>query len=197
MTGPLLKTSLKHWQLFWKCWAAAVSTSFLLSGCLVIPIDFPARPPQENRSTGDRPTSDTPAQSATLAQMEVKVRQQINQIRQEHGLKQLQANEKLAKVARAYSHQMAEKNFFSHTGPDGRKVAQRVHSAGISYWVVGENLFKCTNAPDPVSLGIKGWMDSPGHRENILRPEYTQTGVGIWRTGNTYYFTQLFLRPLF
>jgi len=41
---------------------------------------------------------------------------------------------------------------------------------------------------------VQGWMDSPGHRENILRPEYRETGIGVWRTGNTYYFTQLFMR---
>jgi uncharacterized protein YkwD len=49
--------------------------------------------------------------------------------------------------------------------------AQRVRAGGLSYWVVGENLFKSTNAPEPVPLAVKGWMESPGHRENILRQE--------------------------
>jgi uncharacterized protein YkwD len=142
------------------------------------------------------PVSPTAAESPAIAKMETEVREQINQIRQEKGLQPLKHNQRLAEVARKYSQQMASKNFFSHTSPAGDDVAQRVRAANIYYWVVGENLFKSVNVFDPVPAGVKGWMESPGHRENILRPEYTETGVGIWRTGNTYYFTQLFLRPL-
>ncbi|GAA6624163.1 hypothetical protein NUACC26_099880 [Scytonema sp. NUACC26] len=89
---------------------------------------------------------------------------------------------------------MAEKNFFSHTGADGSTLSQRAQSGGIIYWVVGENLFKSTNIPQPVPVAVKGWMKSPGHRENILRPIFRETGVGVWRIGSTYYITQLFLR---
>jgi uncharacterized protein YkwD len=78
---------------------------------------------------------------------------------------------------------------------DGSTLAQRVRAGGISYSVVGENLFKSINAPEPVPLAVKGWMNSPGHRENILRTEFTETGVGVWRKGNTYYITQLFMKP--
>lgn len=157
---------------------AVAFVSFLLSGCLVIPIEISPRPTQQETPTNSQ-APDTTAQSDTIAQMEAKVRQQINQIRQERGLNQLQANEQLAQVARAYSQQMAEKNFFSHTGPEGSTPAQRVGSAGLSYRLVGENLFKSTNAPEPVSLSVQGWMDSPGHRENILRSGLVETGVGI------------------
>lgn len=176
-----------------KVLTAVAFVSFLLSGCLVIPIKISPRPTQQETPINSQ-APDTTAQSDTIAQMEAKVRQQINQIRQERGLNQLQANEQLAQVARAYSQQMAEKNFFSHTGPEGSTPAQRVGSAGLSYRLVGENLFKSTNAPEPVSLSVQGWMDSPGHRENILRSGFVETGVGIWRDGNTYYFTQLFMR---
>jgi uncharacterized protein YkwD len=89
---------------------------------------------------------------------------------------------------------MAEKKFFSHTGADGSTLADRVRAGGISYWVVGENLYTSTNIPRPVPSAIEGWMNSPGHRENILRSVYAETGVGVWRIGNTYYITQLFLR---
>jgi uncharacterized protein YkwD len=127
--------------------------------------------------------------------MEAAVRQRINEIRQKNELNSLENNERLAQVARNYSQQMARDNFFSHTGSDGSTLSQRVRAGGISYWVVGENLFKSTNAPEPVPLAVKGWMNSPGHRENILRPVFTQTGIGVWRQGNTYYITQLFMRP--
>lgn len=190
----ILDKSSKRQQLTWKYWTVAASISYLLSGCLVIPIEFSSRPTQQQTPIGNLQPPDITAQSDTIAQMEAKIRQRINTIRQEYGLNQLQANEKLALVARAYSQQMAEKNFFSHTGPNGDTLAQRVRSAGISYRLVGENLFKSTNAPQPVSLAVEGWMDSPGHRENILRTGFSKTGVGIWRDGNTYYFTQLFMR---
>ncbi len=146
----------------------------------------------------DKPqTPRAPVQSPAIARDEAEVRQRINEIRQERGLNQLRDNERLAQVARNYSQKMARKNFFSHTSPDGDTPAQRVRSAGIFYLVMGENLFKSTNVPKPVPLAVEGWMDSSGHRENILHPEYTQTGVGIWREGNTYYITQLFMRSEF
>jgi uncharacterized protein YkwD len=128
--------------------------------------------------------------------MEELVYVRINEIREQEGLKPLQPNERLAQVARNYSRRMAEENFFSHVAPAGDGPAQRVRGAGITYWVVGENLFQGTNLPRPAPMAVQGWMNSPGHRENILRPVYTETGIGVWREGNTYYFTQLFLRPL-
>jgi uncharacterized protein YkwD len=128
--------------------------------------------------------------------MEEQVYQRINEIRQKQGLSQLRHNEKLAVVARHYSEQMAQKNFFSHTSPEGSTMVQRVKKAGIFYLMIGENLFMCTNIPQPVPSAVQGWMDSPGHRENILRPEYRETGLGVWRKGNTYYMTQLFMRSL-
>ncbi|MBD0263697.1 MAG: CAP domain-containing protein [Tolypothrix sp. Co-bin9] len=133
-------------------------------------------------------------QSANNAKIEAAIRQGINEVRQENKLKPMQNNEKLAQVARNYSRQMAEQNFFSHTGADGSTLEKRVRAGGIYYWVVGENLFKSKNISQPVSPAIDGWMKSPGHRENILRPFFSETGVGVWKVGNTYYITQLFLR---
>ncbi len=205
MPDRVFQSGSQRGQLPWKFWAAAVSVSFLLSGCLVIPIEIPlGSPPQTTepeKPTGDRPSPQTAAPTAApaapdaaTAEMEAQVVQRINDIRQERGLNRLQVNEKLAQVARAYSHQMAAENFFSHTDAKGNGPGDRVKKAGIFYFMVGENLFKCTNAPEPVPLSVEGWMNSPGHRENILRPNFKETGVGIWRVGNTYYFTQLFMR---
>jgi hypothetical protein len=59
----------------------------------------------------------------------------------------------------------------------------------------GENLFKSVHAPDPVRMAVQGWMQSPGHRRNILLKEFTETGVGIWHKGADHYSTQLFRRP--
>lgn len=137
-----------------------------------------------------------PSQSPSTANMETQVIEQINQVRRQQGLSELRFNEKLAIVARRYSEKMAEKNFFSHTSPEGDTMVERVRAEGVYYIMIGENLFKGTNLSQPVSIAVDGWMNSPGHRANILRPEYRETGVGVWRIGNTYYMTQLFLRSM-
>lgn len=176
-------------------WFAGMAIALTLSACEFVSQSLPHLPQIDTRSSQQQ-NYRAIAQSPATAQMEAQVLKRINEIRQQHGLKQLRNNEKLAAVARNYSRQMQEQNFFSHTSPAGDTMVQRVHSAGIFYVMLGENLFKCTNIPNPVPEGVRGWMESPGHRENILRPEYRETGIGVWREGNTYYFTQLFLRSL-
>lgn len=177
-----------------RSWMVGVAIALSLMGCEALTTQWPRLLEEINPPRPQPQTPASPVQSPVIADMESAIRQQINQIRQDRGLEALAANEDLAQVARSYSRQMAENNFFSHTGVDGSDVGQRVKAAGIVYWIVGENLFTSTNIPEPVPVAVDGWMDSPGHRENILRPEYRETGIGIWREGNTYYITQLFLR---
>ncbi len=176
-------------------WSLWLAVALILPGCDAVS-QFPSPLPPVNTPSSSQPTPGATAQSPATAQMEARVRQRINEIRQKQGLSQLRHNEKLAQVARNYSQQMAEKNFFSHTSPEGSTMVQRVESARIFYFMLGENLFMCTNAPQPVPLAVQGWMNSPGHRENILRSEYRETGIGVWRKGNSYYMTQLFMRSL-
>lgn len=177
-----------------KRWGGLVAIALLVSGCEFLDQISPYLPPQLQPSS--QPIPGGSVQTASTAKMEDQVRQQINAIRQEKGLSQLRHNERLAEVARSYSRRMAEEDFFAHVSPKGDTPAQRVQSAGIFYLLVGENLFTSTNIPQPVPAAIDGWMKSRGHRENILRPEYRETGIGVWRRGNTYYITQLFMRSL-
>jgi uncharacterized protein YkwD len=174
--------------------AVWVATVLFLVGCEPISQYLPPLPQIKPKS--GQTLSPQAVQSPSTANMEAQVRQQINQIRQKQGLSALRNNEKLAQVARSYSRRMADQNFFSHTSPAGDTMVQRVHSANIFYLALGENLFMGTNIPQPVPAAVQGWMNSPGHRENILRSEYRETGIGVWRKGNTYYFTQLFMRSL-
>ncbi|HYW22361.1 MAG TPA: CAP domain-containing protein [Nodularia sp. (in: cyanobacteria)] len=180
-------------QLSQILWVVGTAMTLVLTGCEQIVEYLPPLPRVEIPS-GKPPQAPQPTQSATTNQIEIAVRQSINKVRQEKELQPLEHNEKLAQVARNYSRQMAENNFFSHTGNNGSTLQDRVGTGGIIYWVVGENLFKGTNIPQPVKVAVDGWMESPGHRENILRPVFTETGVGVWRVDNTYYITQLFLR---
>jgi uncharacterized protein YkwD len=179
-----------------RLWPIVITTLALLtSGCEAIRESLPPLPPLPLPSSPTKP-SPSPAQSSTTAEMEAQVQAKINTIRQEKNLAPLRNNEKLAQVARDYSRRMAEQNFFSHTSPDGDSAADRVRAAGIFYLMLGENLFTSTNIAQPVPAAVEGWMDSPGHRENILRSEYRETGIGVWQQGDTYYFTQLFMRSL-
>lgn len=176
-----------------KRWLAWTAIAFVLTGCEQAIEYLPPLPRVQLPTTRPKPSS-IPPQSATATQIETAVRERINKVRQENQLQPLANNEQLAQVARDYSRQMAEQNFFSHTGADGSTLQDRVRAGGIIYWVVGENLFKSTNVPQPVNVAVDGWMKSPGHRENILRPVFTETGIGVWQVNNTYYITQLFLR---
>ncbi|ABW28325.1 CAP domain-containing protein [Acaryochloris marina] len=139
--------------------------------------------------------STLPAQSSTIAQMETEVLQRINQKRQRQGLPALQLNPRLSLVARSHSQQMAQYNFYSHIDPQGRNHRRRVEALGLRAYLIGENLMKCIRSSDPVGLSVESWMRSPGHRKNILLPEMQETGVGIWRKGQTYYVTQIYMEP--
>jgi uncharacterized protein YkwD len=136
------------------------------------------------------------AELAAVSRMEQQVLERINALRTREGLQPLQADERAMRAAREYSQLMANRNFFSHTGPSGETLTRRLAAAGLSYSRAGENIAKNWNLRQPVSAAVEGWMKSPGHRANILRPEFTHTGVGVWRDGKTYYYTQVFLRPL-
>ena len=153
-----------------------------------------AQPTVTPRNDAARPTAaDTP--TSAIAAMEREVVQRINDIRREQGLPALEVDQELAGIARDYSCRMARQDFFSHTGPDGGTVADRVRQAGKEYRLVGENIARNTNAREPAEAAVQGWMDSAQHRENILRRGVTETGVGICRDGARYYFTQVFMQP--
>ena len=127
--------------------------------------------------------------------MERRAVQRINGVRGEHMRAPLRTDADLARLAREYSCALLQRGALSHTGPDGQSVADRVLAAGKSFLAVGENLARSTGPGDPLGAAIDAWMRSVGHRENILRPDFTDTGVGVCREGTTYYFTQVFLRP--
>jgi uncharacterized protein YkwD len=106
----------------------------------------------------------------------------------------------LCKVAKDYSALMARKAKVEHQ-LDGQKAGKRIEAAGYDYLTVAENLAgaigkKDQPAPKPDDV-VKGWMDSKGHRVNLLNPKHVHTGLGVARSENgDYYFTQLFASPM-
>lgn len=125
--------------------------------------------------------------------MEERVLERINAIREEAGLEALSSSPVLARVAREYSREMTVEGFFSHHSPSGEDVTDRLRQAGLDYRYTGENIFRVLRATPEhvVDTAVEGWMDSPGHRKNILRG-FEETGVGVWHQGDTFYLTQVF-----
>jgi uncharacterized protein YkwD len=119
----------------------------------------------------------------------------INRERGRTGLGQLGWDDRLADLARRYSEKMAREHFFEHIDSDGNDVVARARQSRIRGWDrIGENLFMCSPTNDYTSLSIRGWMHSPSHRENLLDPDWTETGVGVAvdRDG-TIYITEVFV----
>ena len=99
----------------------------------------------------------------------------------------------LTRVAQAHSEDMARREYFSHTNPDGRSPFDRMTAAGYKYSLAAENIAAGQTTPHSV---IDAWMNSPGHRANILNCGLTEIGVG-YATGGSYrhYWTQAFGTP--
>jgi len=124
------------------------------------------------------------------------VRERVNRIRREHGLAPLAADERLAAVARRHSEDMARRGYLDHVDPEGRRPADRIEAAGIDYRLVGENVVRTRGADDFGEAAVRSWMESTGHRANVLHAAYTHTGVGAALTADgTVYVTQLYLDP--
>ncbi|MEX1052672.1 MAG: CvpA family protein [Patescibacteria group bacterium] len=104
----------------------------------------------------------------------------VNKEREGMGLSKLEIDTQLRSVSRDYAKQMLEYGFFSHVSAvDGSDAGDRVRSAGISYGILGENL---AYAPD-VYIAHQGLMNSPGHKKNILSPDYNKVGIGVIDAG--------------
>ncbi|OPF78890.1 stress protein [Streptomyces antioxidans] len=97
---------------------------------------------------------------------------------------------RLTAAAQAHSDDMVARDFYSHTGPEGHQPWDRARAAGATHRGIGENIACGQRSPEEV---VRGWMDSPGHRANILKPDFTHIGVGH-ATGSRAgtYWTQVF-----
>lgn len=114
------------------------------------------------------------------SESEVTMLRLLNKERSDRGLRILESDEDLRKVARIYARQMFQYGFFSHTSKvDNSTALERASSEGIIFQIIGENL---AFAPD-VYLAHQGLMNSEGHRANILSTEYAKVGIGVIDAG--------------
>jgi Uncharacterized protein with SCP/PR1 domains len=136
----------------------------------------------------------SPIRSDNFGDEEHQIFELVNHERNHNRLGQLQWDDELGDLARSYSEQMADQNFFSHYDRSGETVAQRADQRRIKGWErIGENLFETRGLDDISTFALQGWMKSPTHRSNILDGGWTATGVGIAvaRDGKVY-ITEVF-----
>ena len=139
------------------------------------------------QQTPQTPAPQAPAASA-VSSFEEQVANLVNDIRAQNGLGKLTFNAALSNAARIKSQDMKDKNYFSHTSPTYGSPFDMMKSFGISYRSAGENIAYGYSTPASV---VDAWMNSPGHKANILNPSYTQIGIGYIQQGN--YWTQWFI----
>lgn len=129
-----------------------------------------------------------PQVSSSVLAYESEVIRLVNEIRAENGLKTLTANWELSRVARYKSQDMVDNRYFSHTSPVYGSPFQMIRAFGLSFRTAGENIAYGQRTPQAV---VNAWMNSSGHRANILNASYTQIGVGY--VANGHYWTQMFI----
>lgn len=116
----------------------------------------------------------------------------INEVRKSHNLRPLLFWDALSNIARRHSVNMAENKVeFGHDGFDERAKDLKAYGKYVAF---GENVAYSFNYPDPLSIAVEGWMDSKGHRDNILG-DFNYTGIGIaYSSDGKCYLTQLFAK---
>ena len=129
-----------------------------------------------------------PKTDSTAKSYESEVVRLVNVERTKRGLSPLSHNWQLSRVARYKSEDMRKNGYFSHNSPTYGTPFQMIKSFGISYKTAGENIAKGQSTPTAV---VNAWMNSSGHRANILNSAFTEIGVGYAPNGN--YWTQMFI----
>ncbi|MFJ7975418.1 CAP domain-containing protein [Peribacillus sp. JNUCC 23] len=153
------------------------------------PVQTPTAPTQtQTPPPASKPTNSGTPTSSSVSQFEKEVVELTNAERAKSGLKALTLDTELSKVARAKSQDMKDRNYFDHTSPTYGSPFDMMKQFGINYSSAGENIAQGQTTPQQV---VQAWMNSEGHRANILKASYTHIGVGYVQSGN--YWTQMFI----
>ncbi len=142
-----------------------------------------------NAQATKQPSAPVTSNSSSVDAIEAAVVELTNVERTKAGLQPLKTDAPLMASARTKSQDMKDKNYFSHTSPTYGSPFDQMKSLGISYKSAGENIAKGQRTAEEV---VTAWMNSEGHRANILNPDYTHIGVGYVKDGNIW--TQQFIK---
>ncbi|MGL4570651.1 MAG: CAP domain-containing protein [Clostridium sp.] len=132
-----------------------------------------------------------------MAQVESKIFEKVNAERAKAGVPKLSYNNTMQKYARIKSQDMGDRNYFDHTDPNGNLITAKMKADGVSYRAWGENIAYIGGVSDADALAnqfMTNWMNSPGHRQNILSTNFTGIGVGVYKSGDRVYATQEFYK---
>ncbi len=140
----------------------------------------------QNNQDKIEPTQSTTSSNSSI---ESEVLRLVNIERSKAGLSALKMSNELSDVARMKSQDMADKNYFSHTSPTYGSPFDMMKKFGITYTTAGENIAKGYAGAEAV---MNGWMNSEGHKANILNPKFGTLGVGYVVKNGTTYWTQMF-----
>ncbi|MHC0037816.1 CAP domain-containing protein [Pseudoneobacillus sp. C159] len=151
-----------------------------------------AQPKQQTQTTQPKSQATTPAKTTQTTQgisaYEQKVIDLTNAERRKAGVRDLVGDAKLSSVARTKSNDMQKNSYFSHTSPTYGSPFDMMRDFGVTYSTAGENIAQGQRTPEEV---VKAWMNSEGHRRNILNGSFTHIGVGYESTGS--HWTQMFI----
>ncbi len=150
--------------------------------------------PEQTQQTNTNDQSNGSLDQYQPSQYEKKVVQLVNDERAKKGLEPLEMNNRLSGLAHMKSKDMADNNYFSHTSPTYGSPFEMMKQFDFNYRTAGENIAAGQRTPESV---VQGWMNSPGHRANILNENFTQIGVGYVEGSGQYgtYWTQEFITP--
>ncbi|MFL5540172.1 MAG: CAP domain-containing protein [Longimicrobiaceae bacterium] len=136
-----------------------------------------------------QPAPPSAGSAASPDEMATEVARLVNEHRARIGCPPLAWDALAARAAQAHSDDMARRGFFSHVSPEGRNVGDRLRAAGANWRAVGENI---AQGQPTAQVVVRGWLASPGHRENIENCAYTRQGVGY----RDRYWTHVFYTPM-
>ncbi|MFF5454916.1 sigma-70 family RNA polymerase sigma factor [Streptomyces sp. NPDC012950] len=152
------------------------------------PTGRPTRPPvTKEPTTPSRPTATK--QDSGHTSVEEQVIALVNAERAKEGCGAVTGNSLLARAAQGHSDDMAARDFFDHTNPDGAGPGERVTATGYGWSTYGENIAMGQQTAEQV---MEAWMNSPGHRANILNCSFKELGVGLHTGDGGPYWTQVF-----
>ncbi len=143
---------------------------------------------QQRPATPTPDDNPAPTQTTGISQIEQQVIDLTNTERRKNGLPDLKADTQLSSVAQKKSEDMQQNNYFSHTSPTYGSPFDMMRDFGVTYQSAGENIAKGQQTPQEV---VQAWMNSEGHRKNILSNNFTHIGVGYEETGKNW--TQMFI----
>ncbi|RXT06605.1 hypothetical protein EIZ39_14965 [Ammoniphilus sp. CFH 90114] len=151
------------------------------------------QPTQTPTQTTTQTTTSPTSTNQTVISEAQQVVNLVNAERAKVGLAPLKLNTSLASVAKVKAEDMRDQNYFSHTSPKYGSPFDMMKSFGIKYSYAGENIAAGQKTPEEV---MKSWMNSPGHKANILSSNFTEIGVGFAK-GGSYgtYWVQQFIKP--